>query len=128
VASRIRGKELDVILSENPAVKVLGSHSMSRTASWRDDVRNGMQALILQNKGKFQGVWASWDGQAWIIDDLLRAQGFKKVRELPEWKKYTEDAAFNTTFMTGKPFADWVAQAEKTHHDLMQSAGFLAAK
>ena len=28
VASRIRGKELDVILSENPAVKVLGSHSM----------------------------------------------------------------------------------------------------
>ena len=78
VASRIRGKELDVILSENPAVKVLGSHSMSRTASWRDDVRNGMQALILQNKGKFQGVWASWDGQAWIIDDLLRAQGMKK--------------------------------------------------
>jgi hypothetical protein len=63
VASRIRGKELDVILSENPAVKVLGSHSMSRTASWRDDVRNGMQALILQNKGKFQGVWASWDGR-----------------------------------------------------------------
>jgi simple sugar transport system substrate-binding protein/ribose transport system substrate-binding protein len=78
VASRIRGKELDVILSENPAVKVLGSHSMSRTASWRDDVRNGMQALILQNKGKFQGVWASWDGQAWIVDDLLRAQGMKK--------------------------------------------------
>ncbi|MFO1302921.1 MAG: sugar ABC transporter substrate-binding protein [Burkholderiales bacterium] len=78
VASRIRGKELDVILSENPSVKVLGSHSMARTASWRDDVRNGMQALILQNKGKFQGVWASWDGQAWIIDDLLRAQGYKK--------------------------------------------------
>jgi ribose transport system substrate-binding protein len=78
VASRIRGKELDVILSENPAVKVLASHSMQRTASWRDDVRNGMQALILQNKGKFQGVWASWDGQAWIIDDLLRAQGYKK--------------------------------------------------
>jgi simple sugar transport system substrate-binding protein/ribose transport system substrate-binding protein len=78
VASRIRGKELDVILSENPAVKVLGNHSMTRTASWRDDVRNGMQALILQNKGKFQGVWASWDGQAWIIDDLLRAQGYKK--------------------------------------------------
>jgi simple sugar transport system substrate-binding protein/ribose transport system substrate-binding protein len=78
VASRIRGKELDAILSENPAVKVLGNHSMSRTASWRDDVRNGMQALILQNKGKFQGVWASWDGQAWIIDDLLRGQGLKK--------------------------------------------------
>ncbi len=78
VASRIRGKILDVILSENPAVKVLGSHSMARTASWRDDVRNGMQALVLQNKGKFQGVWASWDGQAWVVDDILRAQGMKK--------------------------------------------------
>jgi len=30
--------------------------------------------------------------------------------------------------MTGKQFADWVTTAEKTHHDLMQSAGFLAAK
>ncbi len=53
---------------------------------------------------------------------------FKKVRELPEWKKYTEDAAFNTTFMTGKQFTDWVAKAETTHHELMQEAGFLAAK
>jgi ribose transport system substrate-binding protein len=78
IASRIRGKILDVILSENPAVKVIGTHSMARTASWSDDVRNGMQALILQNKGKFKGIWASWDGQAWIIDDILRAQGLKK--------------------------------------------------
>jgi simple sugar transport system substrate-binding protein/ribose transport system substrate-binding protein len=78
VASRIRGKVLDVVLAENQAVKVLGSHAMARTASWRDDVRNGMQALILQNQGKFQGIWASWDGQAWIIDDILKAQGVKK--------------------------------------------------
>ncbi len=78
VASRIRGKVLDVVLAENPAVKVLGNHTMARTASWADDVRNGMQALALQNQGKFQGVWASWDGQAWIIDDILRAQGVKK--------------------------------------------------
>src|ERR1700730_2173243 len=60
VASRIRGKILDAVLSENTAVKVLGSHSMARTASWQDDVRNGMQALVLQNRGKFQGIWASF--------------------------------------------------------------------
>jgi simple sugar transport system substrate-binding protein/ribose transport system substrate-binding protein len=78
VASRIRGKVLDVVLSENTAVKVLGTHTMARTATWREDVRNGMQALILQNRGKFQGVWASFDGQAYIIDDLLRAQGLRK--------------------------------------------------
>ena len=66
------------MLSENTGVKVLASHSMARTQSWRDDVRNGMQALLLQNKGKFQGVWVSFDGVAYVIDDLLREQGYRK--------------------------------------------------
>jgi simple sugar transport system substrate-binding protein/ribose transport system substrate-binding protein len=78
VGTRIRGKVLDAVLSENTGVKVLASHSMARTQSWRDDVRNGMSALVLQNKGKFQGIWASFDGQAYVIDDLLREQGYKK--------------------------------------------------
>ena len=51
---------------------------------------------------------------------------FKKVRELPEWKKFSEEAAFNTTFMAGKQYADWVANAETEHKSLMQEAGFLA--
>src|SRR3546814_494474 len=78
VGTRIRGKVLDAVLSENTAVSVAGSHSMARTQSWRDDVRNGMQALLLQNQGKVAGIWASFDGQAYIIDDLLQAQGLKK--------------------------------------------------
>src|SRR3546814_7365782 len=41
VGTRIRGKVLDAVLSENTAVSVAGSHSMARTQSWRDDVRNG---------------------------------------------------------------------------------------
>ena len=78
VGTRIRGKVLDAVLSENTGVKVVASHSMARTQSWRDDVRNGMSALILQNKGKIEGIWASFDGQAYVIDDLLREQGYKK--------------------------------------------------
>jgi simple sugar transport system substrate-binding protein/ribose transport system substrate-binding protein len=78
VASRIRGKILDSVLSENTAVKEIGKFSMARTQSWRDDVRSGMQALLLQNQGKVQGIWASFDGQAYIIDDLLKAQGVKR--------------------------------------------------
>lgn len=78
VATRIRGKVLDAVLSENQAVNEIGKFSMSRTQSWRDDVRAGMQALLLQNQGKINGIWASFDGQAYIIDDLLKAQGFKK--------------------------------------------------
>jgi tripartite-type tricarboxylate transporter receptor subunit TctC len=52
----------------------------------------------------------------------------KKVRETPEWKKLMEDGAFNQTFMSGKDYLAWVEKAEKTHQDLMKSAGFLAAK
>lgn len=78
LATRIRGKMLDAVLSENTAMKVLGSHSMARTASWQDDVRNGMGALLQRDTGKFGGVWASFDGQAFVIDDLMQAQGLKK--------------------------------------------------
>lgn len=51
---------------------------------------------------------------------------FKKVRATPDWKKFTEDAAFKDTFMTGKDFVSWVAEAENTHKQLMQEAGFIA--
>ena len=78
IASRIRGKVLDAVLSENTGVKEIGKFSMARTQSWRDDVRSGMQALLLQNQGKVQGIWASFDGQAYIIDDLLKARGVKR--------------------------------------------------
>lgn len=76
--TRIRGSVLNAVLAENTAVEVVGEHSMARTKSWREDVRNGMQALILQQKGNFKGVWTSFDGQAFIIDDLLKEAGFNK--------------------------------------------------
>lgn len=82
VATRIRGKVLDAVLSENTGVKVIGQHSMARTGAWRDDVRAGMQALLLQNRGRVQGIWASFDGQAYVIDDLLQAQGATR-KEVP---------------------------------------------
>jgi simple sugar transport system substrate-binding protein/ribose transport system substrate-binding protein len=41
-------------------------------------VRSGVQALLLQNQGRIDGIWASFDGQAYIIDDLLQAQGVKR--------------------------------------------------
>lgn len=78
LATRIRGKVLDAALSENAAVKEVAKHAMARTQSWRDDVRAGVQALLLQNQGKINGIWASFDGQAYIVDDLLKAQGVKK--------------------------------------------------
>lgn len=78
VGTRIRGRVLDAVLAENQAVKEIGKHAMARTQSWRDDVRAGFQALLLKNQGQVQGIWASFDGQAFVIDDLLKAQGVKK--------------------------------------------------
>lgn len=78
VGTRIRGKVLDAVLSENTGVRVLGSHTMARTQSWRDDVRQGFQALLLRFGAQTQGIWASFDGQAFVIDDLLKARGAKK--------------------------------------------------
>lgn len=78
LATRIRGRMLDAVLAENTAVSVLASHSMARTATWQEDVRAGMGALMQREKGKFAGIWASFDGQAFVIDDLLQQEGVKK--------------------------------------------------
>ena len=51
---------------------------------------------------------------------------FKRVRETPEWKKFMEDGAFNTTFMSGAEYTKWVEKAENAHRELMREAGFLA--
>ena len=50
----------------------------------------------------------------------------KKVRDTPDWKKFMEEGAFNTTFMSGPEYAKWVETAENTHKTLMKEAGFLA--
>lgn len=78
VSTRARGKVLDAVLSENKAVTVLDAHVMARPQGWREDVKAGMEALTLKHQGKFQGIWASFDGQAFIIDDILRDKGVKK--------------------------------------------------
>jgi putative tricarboxylic transport membrane protein len=51
---------------------------------------------------------------------------FKKVMATPEWKKLMEEGAFNTTTLSGKQYADWVAKEEARHVSLMKAAGFLA--
>ena len=50
------------------------------------------------------------------------------MRETPDWKEFTEKAAFNQSFMTGKEYAEWVGEAEAKHKTLMEKAGFLAKK
>ncbi|HEX8164958.1 MAG TPA: tripartite tricarboxylate transporter substrate binding protein, partial [Beijerinckiaceae bacterium] len=53
---------------------------------------------------------------------------FKKVRETPDWKDFMAKGAFNTTFMSGDEYRNWVKKADETHRTLMEKAGFLAPK
>jgi tripartite-type tricarboxylate transporter receptor subunit TctC len=83
---------------------------------------SGFDVEYLMLRGIFMAGGVTAEQSAYFNDVL------KKVRETPEWKKFMEDGAFNTTALTGKEYADWVAKEEKRHMDLMKEAGFLATK
>jgi putative tricarboxylic transport membrane protein len=55
-------------------------------------------------------------------------QVFKKLRETADWKSFMEQGAFNTTALSGKEYADWVAREEARHVILMKKAGFIASE
>jgi tripartite-type tricarboxylate transporter receptor subunit TctC len=100
-------------------------NKVTTTQSWQDIPTcksAGLDVEYTMLRGIFMAGGVTQEQVDYYIDI------FKKVRELPEWKKYSEDAAFNTTFMSGKQYADWVQNAENIHKGLMQEAGFLAAK
>ncbi len=82
----------------------------------------GLDVEYLMLRGFFAPPGISKEAVDYYVDLM------KKVRETPEWKKLMDDGAYNQTFMSGKEYLDWVAKAEKTHEELMKSAGFLAAK
>jgi len=98
-------------------------NKVTATQSWQDVPTcksQGLDVEYLMLRGFFMPAGATPDQVAFYVDL------FKKVRATPDWKKFTEDAAFNDTFMTGPEFTDWVKKAEATHKTLMQEAGFLA--
>jgi tripartite-type tricarboxylate transporter receptor subunit TctC len=82
---------------------------------------SGYDVEYLMLRGIFMPGGVNAEQVAYYVDVL------KKVRDTPEWKKFMEDGAFNTTTLSGKEYADWVAKEEKRHYDLMKEAGFLAA-
>ena len=100
-------------------------NKVTKDMSWEDIPTcksQGLNVEYLMLRGIFMPGGATPDMVKYYVDVL------NKVRETPEWKKFMEDGAFNTSHMTGKEYADWVAEAEKHHEQLMKEAGFLAKK
>jgi tripartite-type tricarboxylate transporter receptor subunit TctC len=95
---------------------------ITKDMSWGDIPTcksQGLNVEYLMLRGIFMPGGATPDMVKYYVDVL------DKVRATPEWKKFMEDGAFNQSHMTGKEYADWVANAEKLHEDLMKEAGFL---
>jgi tripartite-type tricarboxylate transporter receptor subunit TctC len=100
-------------------------NKVTETMSWNDiptckEVGIPMEYVML--RGIFMPSGVSQDVVSFYVEL------FRKIRTTPEWQKFMEDGAFNQTFMSGKDYAAWVAKAESVHRELMQEAGFLAAK
>jgi putative tricarboxylic transport membrane protein len=82
----------------------------------------GVEVEYLMLRGIFMAGGVTPDQVKYYVDIL------DKVKQTPEWRKFMEDGAFNTTSMTGKQYADWVQKNDEHHMALMKEAGFLAAK
>ncbi len=96
---------------------------VTETMSWYDIPtckEAGVPTDYLMLRGIFMPAGVSKEQVDFYVDL------FKKVRETPEWKKFMEDGAFNTTFMSGAEYTKWLEKAENTHRELMREAGFLA--
>ena len=83
---------------------------------------SGIPMEYVMLRGIFMPSGVSQDVVAFYVDL------FKKVRGTAEWQKFMEDGAFNQSFMTGKEYAAWVANAENLHRQLMTDAGFIGRK
>lgn len=99
------------------------SAKITSTQSWGDIPpckTQGLAVEYLMLRGIFMAPGVTKDQVDFYIEL------FKKVRATPDWKKFTEDGAFKDTFMVGKDYEAWLVEAEATHKQLMQEAGFIA--
>jgi tripartite-type tricarboxylate transporter receptor subunit TctC len=107
------------------AVRLPYKAKVTKDMSWGDIPtckQSGVDVEYVMLRGIFMPGGVT-DEQRQFYIDLL-----KKVHDTPEWKEFMEKGAFNTTFINGKQYADWVAKEEARHLVLMKDAGFLAGK
>jgi tripartite-type tricarboxylate transporter receptor subunit TctC len=101
------------------------TEKVTKDMSWHDIPtckESGLDVEYLMLRGIFMPGGVSQDMVSYYVNVL------NKVRETPDWKSFMDQGAFNQSHMTGKEFADWVANAEKQHEELMKEAGFLHKK
>jgi putative tricarboxylic transport membrane protein len=99
------------------------TEKMTDTMAWSDVPtckETGLDVEYLMLRGIFMPAGVEQE----VVDFYIDL--FTKVRETPEWQDFMAKGAFNTTFMTGDEYKEWVANAAEVHETLMAEAGFLA--
>jgi tripartite-type tricarboxylate transporter receptor subunit TctC len=100
------------------------TQKVTATMAWSDIPtckESGVNTEYQMLRGIFMSPGVKQEHVAYYIDL------FKKVMATSDWKAFMEQGAFNQTFMTGDQYKNWVAAADKEHHELMKQAGFIAA-
>jgi tripartite-type tricarboxylate transporter receptor subunit TctC len=98
---------------------------VARDAAWSDVPtckEAGLDTHLLMLHGIFMPGGVPREAVDYYADVL------DKVTRTPEWKKFIEEGAFNTTALKGNEYSDWLAKNEQAHESLMKEAGFLARK
>lgn len=98
---------------------------VTETMSW-NDIPTCRESGIPMDYLMLRGIFMAGSPPKGAVDFYVGL--FKKVRATKEWKDFMERGAFTQTFMAGKEYRNWVANAEKLHVNLMTEAGFLAKK
>jgi tripartite-type tricarboxylate transporter receptor subunit TctC len=104
-------------------VRLAYKEKVTADMSWADIPtckEQGVNMSYLMLRGIFMAGDVPAEARDYYIDLM------KKVRALPEWQDLMQRGAFNQTALTGDAYSKWVADAEKTHFELMKAAGFLA--
>jgi putative tricarboxylic transport membrane protein len=99
------------------------TEKMTDTMAWSDIPtckELGLDVEYLMLRGIFMPAGVEQEHVDFYVDL------FTKVRETPEWQDFMSKGAFNTTFMTGEDYKEWVAKTADLHEKLMAEAGFLA--
>jgi tripartite-type tricarboxylate transporter receptor subunit TctC len=101
------------------------TQKITKTMSWHD-IPTCKEAGLPVEYTMLRGIFTTGGVSQDVVDYYVNV--LKQVRATPEWKAYALQGAYNTTFMTGQPFEQWLEKTAKFHYDLMKAAGFLAKK
>lgn len=75
---RKRGKEFDLVMGENPGIKILADHQIDVTNFYADS-KNTMEDFITRFGGDIGGVFAGWDEPAMAAADAIKEAGLKNT-------------------------------------------------